>query len=59
MTVHRVKTVHTGKVREGREQPGKAFSAKCVYMETEKHRKHSAYLGVRDQIQVLSLHFSE
>lgn len=35
MTVHRVKTVHTGKVREGREQPGKAFSAKCVYMETE------------------------
>lgn len=34
-TVHRVKTEHTGKVWEGKEQPGKVFSAKWVYMETE------------------------
>lgn len=35
ITVHRVKTEHTGKVWECKEQPGKVFSAKWVYMATE------------------------
>lgn len=39
-TVHRVKTEHTGKVWEGKEQPGKVFSAKWVYM-VRAHLRHS------------------